>query len=296
MKPRATNQCPPGFHDVLLVGQGGLATQAARHLRSITPSVTQVDRPDQVTDVASDSVERSALEGMTVVIATDPYPPSFGARLRRKHRARKFASNYATLVRTARDFGADRLIACSTAFLYADDGAVPLDPSLSPIDPAAETVAANAAEGAAELFSTLGGQSVVLRFGWVFGDADPISAQVVAAARKGWRLIEGRPGSWVETIAGPDAATAIVAATKAPPGIYNVSDGRPVTQAAINAVLEEATGTRLDPLDNVYWGELGVLFGSSHLLSDTNFGGLTGWRPSGADIRSYLLHAVLQPS
>ena len=245
-------------------------------------------------DITSGPARRVTFEGATVVILTEPYLPSVGTRIAFAHRARKFANEYASFVSTARDLGADRLVTCSTAFLYADDGGVPLD-ATSPIDPAGETVAAHAAEYAAELFSTLGGRSVVLRFGWVFGDGDPITARLIASAKKGWQLIDGRPGSWVETIALPDA-TAIAVAAKAPPGTYNVSDGHPVTQAAINAVLEEATGGSLYPLHDAFWGDLGVLFGSSHLLADTNFTSLTGWRPIEGGVVSFLLGLYGKPS
>lgn len=276
---------------VILVGRGALANHTAHDLRAITPEVTRLNRVDRLSDNTTDPVRRLAFEGATVVIVTEPFLPGVGTRLAFAYRVRKFAHQYASFVRTARDLGANRLVTCSTAFLYADDGGVPLGPT-SPIDPAGETVAAYAAEHAAELFSSLGGCSVVLRFGWAFGDGDPVAERVIATARKGWRLIDGRPGSWVPTVARADAVTAIVAATKAPPGTYNISDGHPVTQAAIDAVLEEATETSLDPLSEGYWGELGVLFGASRLLADTNFTGLAGWRPAEGGVISYLFQAL----
>jgi hypothetical protein len=57
-----------------------------------------------------------------------------------------------------------------------------------------------------------------------------------------------RSNSWVAAIASNDAARAIQAAFTAPPGTYNVSDGQPVTQGAIHAVLEQAMGKVLHPL------------------------------------------------
>jgi nucleoside-diphosphate-sugar epimerase len=195
---------------------------------------------------------------------------------------------YGSLARAARDLGADRLVVCSSAFLYADDGGRPLLAS-SPVVPGAETVGAHAAEEAARLFTSLGGCSVVLRLGWVFGDCDPMTAKVVSAAQKGWQLIEGRPSSWVAAIASTDAARAIHAALVMPPGTYNVSNGQPVTQGAINAVLEQATGKVLHPLYDASWGESGTLFGASRLLADHRFGELTGWLPTGTDLCHHLL-------
>lgn len=184
---------------------------------------------------------------------------------------------------------------CSTAFLYSDDGGQPLVSS-SPVEPGAETVAAHAAEAAARVFTSLGGRSVILRLGWVFGDHDPMTAKVVSVAQKGWQLIDGQPTSWVAAIASADAATAIHAATDAPPGTYNISDGRPVTQGAINAILEEATGTVLHPLCDDSWGEIGTLFGASRFLTDAHFGQLTGWQPTGTDLRHDLFQRVRRRS
>lgn len=284
---RVTSRSRP----VIVVGRGTLATQAADQIRSITADVAAVSDPSQLADTAPIGDQPRSLEGATVVIVTEPYLPGIGSRLRYRNRARKLEHEFAALARHARAFRADQLVVSSTAFLYSDDGDTPLTTS-SPIEPGAETVAAYAAERAADLFSSLGGRSVLLRFGWVFGDHDPMTARVLSAANKGWQLIDGRPDAWVETVGVSDAATAIAAGLRAPAGIYNVSDGRPVTQAAITAVLEEATADRLHPLYEAAWGDAGLLFGCSRLLADTDFAGRTGWRPAGRDFRSFLFEAV----
>jgi nucleoside-diphosphate-sugar epimerase len=279
---------------IVLAGPaGGLREEAARYLGTTGPIIAQVEHATQLTDMFRTRARARPLAGTAVVHITEPFLPGIATRLWRRHRARVLSAEYSLLASALRGLAADRLIVCSTAFLYADDGGRPLLPSSS-IEPGPETVAAHAAEGAARLFTSLGGQSVILRLGWVFGDHDPITARVVSVAQKGWQLIDGQPNSWVAAVASADAATAIHAATAAPPGIYNISDGRPVTQGAINAVLEEATGTLLHPLHDASWGEPGTLFGASRLLADSHFSQFTGWRPTSPDLRRHLT-AVTNP-
>ena len=271
---------------MVLVGPGGLRDEVANNFRTAnfratTAFIAQLDDPDQLTDMFRSGPKKLPLEGAGVVLITEPSLPGLSTWFRYRHRARALSASYALLVRTAREFGASQLVVCSTAFLYADDHGRPLHAS-SVIEARAETVAAYAAEQSAQLFTSLGGRSVILRLGWVFGDQDPITARVVSAAEKGWQLIEGEPGSWVATISAADAARAVHAATNWPPGIYNVSDGRPVTQAAINAALEEAAGRRLHPLFDPDWGEDSTLFGASRWLARSNFDELRGWRPEGS--------------
>jgi nucleoside-diphosphate-sugar epimerase len=105
--------------------------------------------------------------------------------------------------------GAIRLIVISTVFLYGSDQGRILDPS-SPIQEAAETAPAADAERAARLFASLGGESVILRLGWAYGRADGITSRVLAAARRGWQLIDGEPGAWLAMIAETDAADAVL--------------------------------------------------------------------------------------
>lgn len=277
---------------VVLVGRaGGLRDEAARHFGTVAPIIAQVDHTSQLTDIVAGRKGVRPLAGAGIVFIAEPFLPGLGTRLRNRHRSRGLMAQYAALARVLRRLGADRLVVCSSVFLYSDDAGQPLLPT-SPIEPRAETVAAHAAENAARVFTSLGGQSVILRLGWVFDDYDPITAKLVSAAEKGWKLIEGRPSSWVAAIASGDAVRAIHAGFAAPPGTYNVSDGQPVTQGAINAVLERATGKVLHPLYDASWGESGTLFGASRLVADDHFAALTGWQPTGTDLCHYLLLRV----
>lgn len=271
---------------IVLVGRRGhLRNEALDHFEVKGTLVTQVSDSDDLAKAFSG--DSHGLLGNAVVIVTEPFLPGPLTVLRHHRRARSLTRRYSSLAAAARDQGADQLVVCSTTFLYGDDDGHPLT-TVSPVQPRAETVAAWAAEQAAGLFTSLGGRSVVLRFGWVFGLHDPITAQVLSAARNGWRLIDGDPGAWVASLNVAQAATAIDAAIGAPPGTYNVSDSRTVAQAAVNAVLQDVTGAVLHPLYDPYWGPNSTLFGASRRLAEGDFARSTGWLPAGPDLLGHL--------
>lgn len=289
--PEVTDARADGTGYILVGRAGGLRARAARQLGTFGPILAEADLKTDFGDLIGPHTGARTLAGAALVIVTEPFVPGITTRFRYRHRARTLVARYSSLVRSASDVGVERLIVCSSAFLYSDDGGRPLLPS-SPLEPAAETVAAHAAERAAHLFTNLGGQSVVLRFGWVFDDDDPITARVVATAQKGWQLIEGRAGSWVPAISSADVTKALCAASTASPGTYQVSDGRPITQGAVVALLEEASGRVLHPLHDPSWGEAGTLFGASRLLSDAPDTQLAGWRPAGPALGQHLFERV----
>ncbi len=220
----------------------------------------------------------NGLTGATVVFVTVPRLPGLASRLRHRFRDPALAAGFEQAVMAARRYGAARVIVLSTTFRYDDDLGLPLHPS-SPVLAAAETAPAAAAEQAASLFTSLGGDSVVLRLGWTCSREEAITRRVLAAARRGWRLIDGDPGAWVAMIAELDAARAVWPALTVPPGTYNVTDGSPITQGMLNTRLETALGRTLHSLDELGWGYDGTLFGPSRRIADYTFGDLTGWQP-----------------
>lgn len=294
VRPAANQQLMPTSspsntrRGVVLVGRPGqLRDEAVSHFQAVGALTAQADEVDDLTKALGGQGRHRSSGGAAVVIVTEPCLPGLLTAFQYRWRARRLARRYAALARAVRDQGAEQLIVCSTAFLYGDDNGTSLSP-LSPVEPRAETVVAAAAEKAARLFSALGGHAVVLRFGWVFGLHDPITTRALSTARKGWQLIQGRPGAWVSSINAASAVNAIDAATAAPPGTYNVSDGRPVTQAALNAALQDEAGTRLHPLYDPGWGQDSTLFGASRHLADGTFSRLTGWHPVGPDLLAHL--------
>ncbi len=266
---------------VLLIGEPSpLRSAVARQLRTNTALLACLDAKSELPPALLSAAIGGQTEpaGATVVFVTVPRPPGLATRLRHRFQAPALAAAFSRAVTTARRHGAARVIVLSTAFRYDHDDGGLLHPG-SPTLAAAETSLAAAAERAARLFTGLGGDSVVLRLGWTYSREEAITRRVLVAARRGWRLIDGDPGAWVAMIAEPDAARAVRPAFTVPPGIYNVTDGFPVTQGMLNARLETALGRTLHSLDDLGWDYDGILFGPSRRIADRRFGDLTGWQP-----------------
>lgn len=266
---------------VVLIGEPTpLRAAVALRLDTAAALLACVDTPARLAPALS-SVAASdgpGVSGVTVVFVTNPRPPGLATRLRHRFRSSALTADFEHAATIAREHGTARIVVLSTVFRCDDDGGLLLDPG-SPTLTAAETAHGAAAEQSARLFTSLGGDSVVLRLGWTCGREEAITRQVVSAARRGWRLIDGDSGAWVAMIAETDAARAVLPALTVPPGTYYVTDGCPVTQGALNARLEATLGRELHGLDDPGWGCDGTLFGASRRIADTSFGDLTGWRP-----------------
>jgi hypothetical protein len=232
------------------------------------------DSPAPV-DAASPSV---------LVMVSQPALPADGTRSAwfryRRGRLRERAED---LARRAMTRGATSLVAVSSALLYGagtDDrsgGALSLDPP-------PETVAAEATEAAARVFSGLGGRSVVLRLGWTYGERERLTRQVLDAARKGWQVLDGPAGTYLPTVEIGDAAAAVLAALNMPPGTYDVTDGQPRTQSELSEAMAEGLGRSLHPLSEAHWGH-GRLLGRSRRLHGTDFTQSADWSPLFPDAR-----------
>jgi hypothetical protein len=269
-----------GTGRVVLIGTPSpLRSAVARQLIPGTARLACLDTPARLRAALASAAGGAGDRGTggTVVFVTVPSPPGLASRLRHTFRAGALAAGFEQAVVTSRDLGVTRVVVLSTAFRYDDDRGLSLHPG-SPLVEAAETADAAAAERAAQLFTRLGGDSVVLRLGWTCG-GEGITRRVLSAARLGWRLIDGDPGAWVATIAEPDAARAVRAAITAPPGTYDVTDGCPVTQADLNIGLAVSAGRDLHSLGDSRWGYRGVLFGCSRRITGTEFRDVSGWRP-----------------
>ncbi len=264
---------------VLIGAPSPLRSAVAQQLQASSALLACLDIPARLSSPAVTS--GNGLAGATVVFVTLPRLPGLAARLRHRYRDPTLTAGFEQAVTTARHHGAARVVVLSTAFRYDDDDGLTLHPG-SPTLEAAETAPAAAAERAADLFTSLGGDSVVLRLGWTCSREEAITRRVLAAARRGWRLIDADPGAWVALIAEPDAARAVRLALTVPPGTYNLTDGFPVTQGMLNARLEGALGRPLHSLDELGWGADGTLFGPSRKIADDTFGDLTGWQPQPA--------------
>lgn len=270
---------------VLIGGPSPLRSAVARQLRAHALPLACADSPELLSRVLPPPVI-GPLSGLTVVFVTAPRPPRLASRLHPGYRA--LAARFEQAVETARRHGAARVIVLSTVFRYADDGGLPLGPDSDTLTEA-EVAQPAAAERAADLFACLGGDAVVLRLGWTWGIEESITRRVLAAAGRGWRLIDGDPDAWLAVIAEHDAARAVIPALTAPPGCYDVTDGFPVRQATLNARLSIAVAKDLHPLDDPWWGLRGVLFGHSRRVTGTTFTDVTGWRPHMTDATRVLV-------
>ena len=263
----------------MLIGPpSSLRSAVARQLTSAVTALTCLDQPTHLPAAVLSVGGRGALAGATIVFVTVPRPPGLAGRRRSRQQSARLAADFEQAALAARCHGAARVIVLSTAFVYDDDRGVSLTPG-APTVSAAETSAATAAEQAARLFAGIGGECVVLRLGWTCGPQEAITRRVLAAARRGWRLIDGDPGASVAMLAEADAALAVRPALTAPPGTYDVTDGWPITQSALTDRLEGAVGRLLHSLDDPRWGACGVLFGRSRRITSTAFTTRTGWRP-----------------
>jgi nucleoside-diphosphate-sugar epimerase len=288
--------CAPAGRVVVIGAPSSLRSAAARRLHAAGVLLACLDTQARMASPLASAAASGepGPGGAAVVLVTVPRLPGLASRLRYRFRTRVLAAGFEQAVTTAREHGIARVVVLSTVFSYDDDRGLPLHPGCDALA-AAETAPAAAAEQAARMFASLGGDSVVLRLGWTCGPREAITRQVLSAARRGWRLIDGDPTARVAMIAEPDAARAVLPALTLPPGIYNVTDGSPVTQGALNARLETALGRDLHTLDDPQWGYGSTLFGSSRRITDRTFSELTGWRPRHVPAAEYLAGMLPRP-
>jgi nucleoside-diphosphate-sugar epimerase len=189
-------------------------------------------------------------------------------------RLRRDAS--AAIARAAHAAGAERLVQESLAFVYADGGDAWLDED-APVAGGGTTSTALVAEANAdELFV---GDTVVLRFGLFVGPDSGLTRANVDDARAGISPTLGRRDAYMPTLWLDDATAAVVAALRAPAGIYNVADDAPPTRAEIDAALAAAVGRdALRPAID----EVPTIFepvARSQRLSSRRLRAATGWAP-----------------
>ena len=182
--------------------------------------------------------------------------------------------------------GAERYVQESISFNYEDAGDRWIDED-SPLAPTSDFRAALEAEASAERFTAAGGVGVALRFAIFYGPDSPTTAALLRAARSRIAGFVGADG-YVTSINTDDAASAVVAALKAPAGIYNVGD-EPVTHREFYAAVAAALGTRplwIPPRGAAKaMGAKGALFVRSQRVSSQRFRDATGWTPRYPSVR-----------
>ncbi|WP_370944428.1 NAD-dependent epimerase/dehydratase family protein [Amycolatopsis sp. cg5] len=165
------------------------------------------------------------------------------------------------------------------SFVYADGGDTPLDED-APLAPVGVTASSpRGHENIAKLEST-GRSAIRLRIGVLVGD-DALTKSQLAAARYGTPLIIGRRNDWTCAIHPSDAATAAVAALRAPSGVYNVG-AEPIRKQVLGEAMAAAAGVRKPHAlprrlaDRIPM--MAVLARSQRVVS-TRLTDATGWKP-----------------
>jgi nucleoside-diphosphate-sugar epimerase len=183
------------------------------------------------------------------------------------------------LVDAALDAGAERYVQESISLLYADGADAWLDES-APVEPTVITACALAAEAEAARFTAVGGgESVALRFAYLYGHDSAHSVEAAAAARAGAPYEIGPPAAFRPVVTNDDAAVAVVAALDAPGGLYNVADDEPLRRSEHAEVLARALGVAPVPPLDVEMPLPASMLVRSQRVSSERFRAATGWRP-----------------
>jgi nucleoside-diphosphate-sugar epimerase len=188
----------------------------------------------------------------------------------------------AVVVDAALAAGVSRVIQESVSMVYPDRGDEWIDESVAP-DPYPNARGNLAAEASATRFSESGGVGIVLRLGLFYGPGARHSEQFLAMARRHVVPLVGSRDSYLSSIHTTDGGTAVVAALRAPAGIYNVVDDEPLTKHDYATALATAADARP-------WvrgpGRLAFLVGDrmasltrSMRVSNERFRKASGWRP-----------------
>ena len=275
----------------LLIAEGHEVTAAGRS----PDKLRKLERAGAAA-VKVDLFDRTALKRMVaghdaVVNLATHIPPSSSRMLlpgawKENDRIRREGS--ANLAAVALENGIPRLIQESFAPIYQDGGERWIDESW-PRRTASYNRSVLDAERSAADFTEKGGTGVVLRFSGFYG---PDAWQVREAAgmiAKGWAPLPGAPSAYISSIHHDDAATATLAALRAPAGIYNVTDDEPVTRREYVDTLAASLGLPAPKLPPAWLTKLGgsmsEMLGRSLRISNRKLRRATGWTPRYPSVR-----------
>jgi nucleoside-diphosphate-sugar epimerase len=209
------------------------------------------------------------------------------------HRIRREGAR--NLVDAALAAGASRYVQESVTLLYADGGEQWLDES-APVDATGIIASSLVAEAEAARFAEGGGAGVALRFGYFYGFDSAHIIDAVEAAKAGLPAQLGPAEAYRPSISTDDAAAAVVAALRAPSGLYNIADDRPLRRSEFGAALTEALG--IAPLAQpTFASDLPPEFAClvrSQRISHQRFTAATGWRPRFPSAREGLRFVVAE--
>ena len=277
---RAVAQLVEAGHDVTAVARGA---DKASLLRSLGATPVAVDLFDA-------GAVRAAVAGHDAVVNLATHIPAAPAAAR----LRAWAENDRLRTEGARNLvdaslaaGATRYVQESIALNYPSRGDAWIGEE-TPLEPMAQGRSAVDAEAAAQRVTAAGGSGVVLRFAYFYGPDGHATEAVLRLLRRGVAPTFG-PDGWWSSIHVDDAASAVVAALHAPPGVYNVADDEPVTRREYYATLAAAAGLRpprIPPAGAARLaGFLGEGLSRSQRVSNRRFKEATGWAPRYRSVR-----------
>jgi nucleoside-diphosphate-sugar epimerase len=192
------------------------------------------------------------------------------------------------LVDGAMAAGASRFVQESFALTYPDSDGEWVDESV-PITPARYHLSVVDSEAACARFTAGGGSGVVLRFAAFYGPDAVQLRDMVRLVQRGLSPIPGRADAFWSSVSHEDAARAVLAALKIPPGVYNVVDDEPVQREVYFASLAEALGVpppRLLPAWTAYlFGSIGEMLARSLRLTNRKLKQAAGWEPLYRSVR-----------
>lgn len=275
----------------LLVDAGGDVTAVARSPAKAAQLKKQGAKPVTVDLFDPAAVEEAVMGHQTVInIATRipsgmkvMLPGAFDENIRIRREA---SQNLASGAIAAR---AQRFIQESFAPAYPDCGSEWIDESVE-IRPATYVESVRDAESAADEFTKSGGAGVVLRFSLFYGPDSSLTQDIVRAMKTGIAPFFGGPEAYMSSIWTDDAAAAVFAALKVPPGVYNVTDDEPMRRGEAFELLAAALDAR-PPRVPPRWltmitGSLGDTLGRSLRLSNAKFRQASGWTPTVPSVRN----------
>ena len=169
--------------------------------------------------------------------------------------------------------------------VYADGRDRWIEADSSPVDPLWFLETNMEAEAHIARFASTGGRGISLRMGWFLGLESSQTMELLGYARHGFAMVPGSSEAYVPSIWVHDAAEAVVAALRAPSGVYDVVDDEPLTRAEYAEALAAAVGRkrlRRPPmfLMRLFAGSAGEAMGRSMRISNRRFKDAAGWAPS----------------
>jgi nucleoside-diphosphate-sugar epimerase len=189
------------------------------------------------------------------------------------------------LVDAALACGVPRVIAESITFIYGDGGSQWID-ERSPVAATPGLLPVITLENEVARFTGAAGDGVgiALRFGSFYGPDARSTDEYLTLARRRVAPVLGSAAGYVSSIHTRDAASAVVAALRAPAGVYNVVDDVPLTHRGYADAFARAFGLqrlRLAPPAIVRFPGGGAVrpLVRSQRVRNTAFRQATGWAP-----------------